>query len=63
MVFLCDMHVSEIETGRWWNKLVDERIYTVCGSGYVENEFYFTFMYDNIRAICLQHLTLVVWHQ
>ncbi len=43
----------EIETGRWQNKPVEERIYEVSESGEVENEFHLIFswpLYNNIRV-------------
>ncbi len=48
----------EIETGRWQNKPVQERICKVCENGEVENEFHFIFsctLYNNIRATFLQN--------
>ncbi len=38
--YLCGILPLEIETGRWQNKPVEERICKVCESGEVENEFH-----------------------
>ncbi len=48
-----------IETSKWQNKPVEERICKVCESGEVENEFLFIFsctLYNNIRATFLQNI-------
>ncbi len=38
--YQCEMLPLEIETSRWQNKPVEERICIVCESGEVENEFH-----------------------
>ncbi len=43
LLISCGILPLEIETGRWQNKPVEERICKVCESGKVENEFYFIF--------------------
>ncbi len=57
--YRCGILPSEIETGRWQNKPVEERICKVCGSGEVENEFHFIFsstLYNDISATFLQNI-------
>ncbi len=58
-VYRCGILPLEIETGRWQNKPVEERICKVCESDEVENEFHFIFsctLYNNIRATFLQNI-------
>ncbi len=38
--YWCGILPLEIETGRWQNKPVEEKICKVCESGEVENEFH-----------------------
>ncbi len=58
----CGILPLEIETGRWQNKPVEERICKVCENG-VKNEFHFIFsctLYNNIRAIFLQNIGNII---
>ncbi len=51
--YRCGILQLEMETGRWQNKTVEEKICKVCESSEVENEFHFIFsctLYNNIRA-------------
>ncbi len=53
----------DIETGRWQNKLVEERTCKVCESGEVENEFHFIFsctLHNNIRETFLQNIDNII---
>ncbi len=59
----CGILPLEIETGRWQNKPVEERICKICESGEAENEFHFIFsctLYNNIRATFLQNIGNII---
>ncbi len=61
--YRCGNLPLEIETGRWQNKSVEERICKVCESGEVENEFHLIFSctsYNNIRATFLQNIGNII---
>ncbi len=61
--YRCAIFPLEIESGRWQNKPVEERICTVCESGEVKNKFHFIFSctsYNNIRATFLQNIGNII---
>ncbi len=61
--YWCGILFLEIETGRWQNKPVEERICKVWEFGKVENEFHFIFscsLYNNIRATFLQNIGNII---
>ncbi len=63
-LYWCGILPLEIETARWQNKPVEERICKVCDSGEVENEFHFIFsciLYNYyIRTTFLQNIGNII---